>query len=63
MTGAHPTLSGGILGLMTPVVFIQRRERPLDVVSRVVNVPYSNMAVFLTFPFPERLPPNIPVAA
>jgi NhaA family Na+:H+ antiporter len=37
MTGAHPTLAGVILGLMTPVAPIPMRERPMDAVSRVVK--------------------------
>lgn len=37
MTGAHPTLAGVVLGLMTPVRPIPMRERPLDVVSRVTT--------------------------
>ena len=36
-TGAHPTLAGVILGLMTPVVAVTLRERPLDTVSRVAQ--------------------------
>lgn len=35
MTGAHPTLAGVVLGLMTPVVPVRMRERPLDVLSRI----------------------------
>jgi len=37
MTGAHPTLAGVVLGLMTPVLPIRMRERPLDMVSRIAN--------------------------
>jgi len=37
MTGAHPTLAGVVLGLMTPVVSVRMRERPLDIVSRVAG--------------------------
>ncbi|PZP85303.1 MAG: Na+/H+ antiporter NhaA [Azospirillum brasilense] len=37
MTGAHPTLAGVVLGLMTPVVSVRMRERPLDMVSRVAH--------------------------
>ncbi|MCD0503360.1 Na+/H+ antiporter NhaA [Bordetella petrii] len=37
MTGAHPTLAGVILGLMTPVVSVRMRERPVDMVSRVAG--------------------------
>lgn len=34
MTGAHPTLAGVVLGMMTPVLPLRTRERPLDVVLR-----------------------------
>ena len=37
MTGAHPTLAGVVLGLMTPVASVRMRERPLDIVSRVAG--------------------------
>lgn len=37
MTGAHPTLAGVVLGLMTPVVSVRMNERPLDMLSRIVN--------------------------
>ncbi len=37
MTGAHPTLTGVILGLMTPVVSVRMSERPLDILSRIAN--------------------------
>lgn len=37
MTGAHPTLAGVVLGLMTPVVSVRMREHPLDVLSRITN--------------------------
>lgn len=37
MTGAHPTLSGVVLGLMTPVLSTRTREHPLDMISRVVT--------------------------
>lgn len=37
MTGAHPTLAGVVLGLMTPVVSVPMSERPLDVLSRIAN--------------------------
>jgi len=36
MTGAHPTLAGVALGLMTPVTAVPMREAPLDALSRVV---------------------------
>lgn len=37
MTGAHPTLAGVVLGLMTPVLSVRMRERPADVVSRIAK--------------------------
>lgn len=37
MTGAHPTLAGVILGMMTPVVAKRMRERPVDAVARVTD--------------------------
>jgi Na+:H+ antiporter, NhaA family len=37
ITGVHPTLSGVVLGLMTPVRPIPMREHPLKVVSRVAK--------------------------
>lgn len=37
MTGAHPTLAGVVLGLMTPVVAVRLRERPVDMLMRVTN--------------------------
>lgn len=37
MTGAHPTLAGVVLGLMTPVVARPLRERPLDMLTRVAG--------------------------
>lgn len=37
MTGAHPTLAGVVLGLMTPVVSVRMAERPLNVLSRIVS--------------------------
>lgn len=37
MTGAHPTLAGVVLGLMTPVRSIPMNEHPVDVVSRVAK--------------------------
>jgi len=36
-SGAHPTLAGVVLGLMTPVVSIPSRESPLDVLARAVR--------------------------
>jgi Na+:H+ antiporter, NhaA family len=37
MAGAHPTLAGVVLGLMTPVKPIPMREHPVDVVIRVAD--------------------------
>ncbi|WP_395336613.1 Na+/H+ antiporter NhaA [Novosphingobium sp. BL-8H] len=37
MTGAHPTLAGVVLGLLTPVVPRPMREDPLQTVSRIAN--------------------------
>lgn len=34
LTGAHPTLAGVVLGLMTPVTAMPMRERPLDAITR-----------------------------
>jgi NhaA family Na+:H+ antiporter len=36
-TGAHPTLAGVVLGLMTPVVPLRTRERPVDIAARALN--------------------------
>ena len=36
-TGAHPTLAGVVLGLMTPVVPVRMRERPIDAAARSLN--------------------------
>lgn len=37
MTGAHPTLAGVVLGLMTPVFSIPSKERPLEAAKRAVS--------------------------
>lgn len=37
ITGAHPTLAGVMLGLMTPVIPIRMRERPLEMLSRITK--------------------------
>lgn len=37
MTGAHPTLAGVVLGMMTPVIPVRLREKPMDMLSRVVG--------------------------
>jgi NhaA family Na+:H+ antiporter len=37
LTGAHPTLAGVVLGLMTPVFSRRSIEKPLDVALRVLN--------------------------
>lgn len=36
-TGAHPSLAGVVLGLMTPVVPMRMRERPLDIAARALS--------------------------
>jgi len=36
-TGAHPTLAGVVLGLMTPVVPLRMRERPVDLAARALR--------------------------
>lgn len=36
-SGAHPTLAGVVLGLMTPVLPGRTREQPLDVATRAVS--------------------------
>jgi NhaA family Na+:H+ antiporter len=33
-TGAHPTLAGVVLGLMTPVIPTRMRERPMEIASK-----------------------------
>ena len=37
ITGAHPTLTGVILGLMTPVIPVRMREKPLEVLTRIAG--------------------------
>ncbi len=37
MTGAHPTLAGVVLGLMTPVHSTPMAERPLEAIKRFTN--------------------------
>lgn len=37
MTGAHPTLAGVVLGMMTPVVPLPTREHPLDMVANAAR--------------------------
>lgn len=37
MTGAHPTLAGVVLGMMTPVIPLRMRERPLDMLIRTAE--------------------------
>jgi len=44
-TGAHPTLAGVVLGLMTPVMSTRSREAPLDRARRAIqefNDPHNN---------------------
>ncbi|MDX3907299.1 MAG: Na+/H+ antiporter NhaA [Pigmentiphaga sp.] len=36
-TGAHPTLAGVVLGLMTPVMPTRSNEHPVDIVQRVTD--------------------------
>jgi len=36
-SGAHPTLSGVVLGLLTPMVHRRMRERPKNVIARVAS--------------------------
>src|SRR5262245_14569657 len=45
MTGAHPTLVGVVLGLMSPVRSILLRGHPFEVVSRVLSELRSSNAV------------------
>lgn len=45
MTGAHPTLAGVVLGLMTPVLSIPMREHPVETVSRIAGELRSRDAV------------------
>ncbi len=45
MTGAHPTLAGVVLGLMTPVFPIPMRETPLETLSRVTEELQSGDAI------------------
>jgi NhaA family Na+:H+ antiporter len=56
MTGAHPTLAGVVLGLMTPVRPIPMREQPLEVVSRVAKELRSSDAVSAKDPHRLELP-------
>jgi len=37
MTGAHPTLAGVVLGMMTPVIPLPTRKRPLDMVAHAAQ--------------------------
>lgn len=37
LTGAHPTLAGVVLGMMTPVLPLPTRERPLDMVAHAAQ--------------------------
>lgn len=45
MTGAHPTLAGVVLGLMTPVWSIPMREHPVEAVTRIAEELRSRDAV------------------
>ncbi|WP_072396831.1 Na+/H+ antiporter NhaA [Hyphomicrobium sp. CS1GBMeth3] len=44
-TGAHPTLAGVVLGLMTPVLPVPMRETPLEALSRIAEELRSGDAV------------------
>ncbi|HEU4805240.1 MAG TPA: Na+/H+ antiporter NhaA [Nitrobacter sp.] len=46
VTGAHPTLAGVVLGLMTPVFSTPMREHPVEVVSRIADELRDKEAVF-----------------
>jgi len=48
-TGAHPTLAGVVLGLMTPVLPTRSRELPLDMASRAV----SDLSTLAKAPTPD----------
>ncbi|MFA5679218.1 MAG: Na+/H+ antiporter NhaA [Pseudomonas sp.] len=37
MTGAHPTLAGVVLGMMTPVIAVRMREKPTDMLARITG--------------------------
>jgi NhaA family Na+:H+ antiporter len=37
ITGAHPTLAGVVLGMMTPVVSLPMRQHPLEMVARAAQ--------------------------
>lgn len=37
VTGAHPTLAGVVLGMMTPVLAVPMREQPISALSRTVD--------------------------
>lgn len=45
ITGAHPTLAGVVLGLMTPARSMALREHPLEIVSRISGELRNNDAV------------------
>ncbi len=54
MTGAHPTLAGVVLGLMTPVTPALMRENPLDVLSRIASeLPGRRKADHMSGPLKE----------
>jgi Na+:H+ antiporter, NhaA family len=56
MTGAHPTLAGVMLGLLTPVRPIPMREPPLEVVWRVAEELRSSDAVVSNDPHRLEVP-------
>lgn len=45
LTGAHPTLAGVVLGLMTPVMPMPMRETPLEALMRVARELQSDDAI------------------
>lgn len=56
-TGAHPTLAGVVLGLMTPVLPARMREVPLQVARRAVDELHQQLATKAADP--ERLEPSL----
>ena len=43
-TGAHPTLAGVALGLITPVLPLRTRERPVDTATRALSELHQSLA-------------------
>lgn len=56
-TGAHPTLAGVVLGLMTPVLPRRGRERPIDSVVQVIGDLREHAEA--TTPQPNALAPRL----